>query len=157
MHMERRRLEAARELEAGVRQARLAERFGVSRTTASRWYRALASGGVDALRRRRAKGRPSHLSPLQWEQLRREWLSGARSRGYPDNEWTTSRLATLIQSEFGVIYQLDHVRRLRKRLLQMEPVAGRVSPPAGQPEDGKGVLSLPPDVWRSETATAGNP
>ena len=40
--MERRRLAAARELLAGESQASVARKFGVSRTTASRWQRALA-------------------------------------------------------------------------------------------------------------------
>ena len=65
--MESRRLMAAQDLQTGVSQSQVARKFGVSRTTASRWHRALNGKGVEALRKRRAPGRPSRLTA---EQLR---------------------------------------------------------------------------------------
>src|ERR1035438_8565838 len=65
--MESRRLLAAQDLQGGLTQSQVARKFGVSRTTASRWRRALSVRGVEALRKRRASGRPSRLSA---EQLR---------------------------------------------------------------------------------------
>jgi len=60
--MESRRLMAAQDLETGLSQSQVARKFGVSRTTASRWHRAMSGKGVEALRKRRAPGRPSRLN-----------------------------------------------------------------------------------------------
>ena len=54
--MESRRLLAAQDLQNGLSQSKVARKFGVSRTTASRWHRALNGTGVEALRKRRATG-----------------------------------------------------------------------------------------------------
>ena len=51
--MEQRRLLAATDLQGGISQSAVARKFGVSRTTASRWCRALNGNGLDALRKRR--------------------------------------------------------------------------------------------------------
>ena len=55
--MERRRLEAAGDLQKGITQARVARKFGVSRTTASRWYRTLEGQGLERLRKRLSSSR----------------------------------------------------------------------------------------------------
>ena len=56
---------AAQDLQNGLSQSQIARKFGVSRTTASRWHRALHRRGVDSLRKRRATGRPSRLNREQ--------------------------------------------------------------------------------------------
>src|SRR3954462_16021237 len=63
--MESRRLMAAQDLQGGLSQSQVARKFGVSRTTASRWYRTLSGKGVEYLRKRRAPGRPSRLTVEQ--------------------------------------------------------------------------------------------
>ena len=63
--MESRRLLAAQDLQNGLSQSQIARKFGVSRTTASRWHRALHRRGVESLRKRRATGRPSRLNREQ--------------------------------------------------------------------------------------------
>lgn len=114
--MEERRMEAARALLNGLNQSSVARRFGVSRTTASRWYRALASSGVDALKRRRATGRPSRLTSDQLARIPSLVAQGARTYGFPTDCWTTGRLAQVIEQCFGVRYDPDHVGRLMHRL-----------------------------------------
>ena len=46
--MESRRLLAAQDLQGGLSQSQVARKFGVSRTTASRWNRALSGKGVES-------------------------------------------------------------------------------------------------------------
>src|SRR6266699_956774 len=67
--MESRRLLAAEDLQTGLTQSQVARKFGVSRTTASRWNRSLSGAGVEALRKRRAPGRPSRLTAEQLKHL----------------------------------------------------------------------------------------
>jgi transposase len=114
--METRRMSAANELAAGVRQSLVALKFGVSRTTASRWARALSNNGVDGLRKRRATGRPSRLRPEQLAQLAAIYNEGALASGFGTDRWTTSKLALVIEQKFGVHYDQDHVGRLLHKL-----------------------------------------
>jgi transposase len=114
--MEKRRLEAVEDLQKGLTQSRVARKFGVSRTTASRWNRALQLKGVDALRKRRATGRPSRLSREQLLLIPDIFAQGAIVHGFPDSRWTTARLATVIEARFGVHYDHDHVGRLMQKL-----------------------------------------
>ncbi|HTQ58233.1 MAG TPA: helix-turn-helix domain-containing protein [Bryobacteraceae bacterium] len=114
--MERRRLDAAKDLLDGVTQARVARKFGVSRTTASRWYRTLEGQGLERLRKRKAPGRPSRLSATQMEEIREMFMAGPRSSGIEADRWTTARLAHAIEMRFGIRYDPDHVGRLMHRL-----------------------------------------
>ena len=119
--MEYRRLQAARELANGSSQSRVARKFGVSRTTTSRWSRALDNQGVDGLRKRRATGRPSRLTEHQKSEIVLIHAEGARAFDFPDDRWTTARLAHAIEKRFGVRYDQDHVGRLMHGLGLRKP------------------------------------
>jgi putative transposase len=110
--METRRLAAAKELLSGVTQSQVARRYGVSRTTASRWHRSIVHKGFEGLRRRRATGRPCRLTADQVEEIRRMYTSGARAFGFSSERWTTAKLAEAIERRFGIRYDQDHVGRL---------------------------------------------
>jgi transposase len=114
--MESRRLMAAEELQSGISQSQVARKFGVSRTTASRWHRALNGKGVEALRKRRAPGRPSRLSTDQLHIVADLYQAGPRAAGYDSDRWTTMRFADAIHARFGVRYDPDHVGRIMHRL-----------------------------------------
>src|SRR5579864_1159294 len=110
--MERRRLEAAQDLLNGITQSQVARKFGVSRTTASRWQRALKGSGVESLRKRRAPGRPSRLTRDQLNGLGDLMAQGAIAYGFPDDRWTTARLSVAIAMRYGP----DHVGRLMHKM-----------------------------------------
>jgi len=131
--MEQRRLEAAKDLLSGQSQSRVARKFGVSRTTASRWHRTLSQRGAEGLRKRRATGRPSRLGAEQLRRIPEIWAEGAVVHGFPDNRWTTARLAAVIEARFGVRYDHDHVGRLMHKLGLRTSDARRRN---GQPQAG---------------------
>jgi putative transposase len=110
--METRRLAAAQELLTGVTQSQIARRYGVSRTTASRWNRSIVQTGFEGMRRRRATGRPSRLTADQIEAIRKIYFGGAGAHGFSSDRWTTGRLAAAIERQFGIRYDQDHVGRL---------------------------------------------
>lgn len=110
--METRRLAAAKELLSGSTQSQIARRYGVSRTTASRWNRSIVQKGMEGLHRRRATGRPSRLTADQVEAIRRMYLEGAMAHGFASDRWTTGKLAQAIEKQFGIHYDQDHVGRL---------------------------------------------
>jgi transposase len=114
--MESRRLMAAQELQTGLSQSQVARKFGVSRTTASRWNRALTGKGVEALRKRRAPGRPSRLAADQLAGVTELYQAGPRSAGFDTDRWTTVRFADAILAKFGIRYDPDHVGRIMHRL-----------------------------------------
>jgi putative transposase len=114
--MESRRLLAAQDLQTGISQSQVARKFGVSRTTASRWRRALNGRGVEALRKRRASGRPNRLTPEQLRGVADLYRAGPREAGFEADRWTTVRFAEAILVRFGVGYDPDHVGRIMHRL-----------------------------------------
>jgi transposase len=128
--MESRRLLAAQDLQRGLSQSQVARRFGVSRTTASRWNRALAGRGVEALRKRRAPGRPSRLTQEQFQGLAEVYRAGARAAGFDADRWTSKRFAEAILARFHVRYDPDHVGRLMHRLGLRERMRRRLQPAA---------------------------
>jgi transposase len=114
--MESRRLLAAQDLQNGLTQSQVSRKFGVSRTTASRWGRTLHGSGVEALRKRRAPGRPCRLDLYQLSRLAEVYQAGPRLAGFDRDRWTTARFATAIEARFGVHYDPDHVGRIINRL-----------------------------------------
>ena len=114
--MESRRLLAAQDLQTGITQSEVARKFGVSRTTASRWNRALSRRGVESLRKRRAPGRPSRLTAEQLSALAEIYRAGPRAAHFDTDRWTTVRFAEAIFARFGVRYDSDHVGRILHRL-----------------------------------------
>jgi len=114
--MESRRLLAAQDLQRGLSQSQVARKFGVSRTTASRWYRSLSGKGMESLRKRRAPGRPSRLTAKQLADVADVYRAGALAAGFESDRWTTSRFADAIFACFAVRYDPDHVGRIMHRL-----------------------------------------
>ena len=114
--MESRRLLAAQDLQTGLSQSQVARKFGVSRTTASRWNRTLSGNGVESLRKRRAPGRPSRLTADQLASLTETYRAGPRVAGFDTDRWTTARFADTIFGLFGVRYDPDHAGRIMHRL-----------------------------------------
>ena len=114
--MESRRLLAAQDLQRGLSQSQVARKFGVSRTTASRWCRALHGKGMEGLRKRRAPGRPCRLKPENLNDVAALYHSGPRSAGFDSDTWTTARFAEAIFARFAIRYDPDHVGRLMHRL-----------------------------------------
>ncbi len=145
--MEHRRLQAAQELLNGVPQSRVARKFGVSRTTASRWGRALSVRGIESLRKRRAPGRPSRLKPEQWADVVRLYAAGPRAAGFDADRWTTARLAAVIEARFGIRYDPDHVGRIMHRLgLRQKAGSSRTS----------GATSSRTDFYSSPSVASGS-
>jgi transposase len=99
---EARRLRAAELLAQGRSQAEVAEMMGVSRESVRRWQVRLRQGGVAALRRRPAAGRPPKLSAAQVGQVEQALLAGAQANGFTTDLWTLDRVAQVIWRVTGV-------------------------------------------------------
>src|SRR5215813_15070020 len=91
------------------------ESYGFCRTTIYKWLRA-AEGkrrGLDALRSRKATGRPPKLTKSQLRQVFR-WVNGKdpRQYGFDFGLWTRLIVGELISDRFGITLSLASVGKL---------------------------------------------
>jgi transposase len=71
---------------------------------------------VEALRKRRAPGRPCRLNAQQLQGAAAIYLAGAREAGFDSGRWTTMRFAEAVYQRYGVRYDPDHAGRILHRL-----------------------------------------
>jgi transposase len=102
LQLERRRMAAAADFNAGMRQAKIVRKYGVSRATASRWARDLKLQGIEGLKKRKPTGRRPRMNRDPVLQLARE------------KKWTGREFRDAIAERFGVTYDVDHCLRLLK-------------------------------------------
>ncbi len=114
--LERRRLQAAELLRAGVRQAEVARRVGVHRQSVSRWAQQLKRGGRRALKKAGRAGRKPRLRPEDLRRLERGLKRGPEALGYETGLWTAWRVAHLIEEECGVRYHASQAWRILRQL-----------------------------------------
>lgn len=108
--LERRRRRAVELLAQGESPALVARILGVSPTSLHRWRRqARRKDGLAAKPVRGARRRLTNLQLGILEQLLRQ---GPTRHGYPNEIWTSGRVAQIIQRHFGIKYHKDYVRRL---------------------------------------------
>ena len=89
--------------------------LGVTPTSLHRWRRMARTQGD--LASKPVRGAKRRLTDPQLHDLERLLRQGATAHGYPNERWTTTRVAQVIQRHFGINYHPDHVRKLlRERL-----------------------------------------
>ena len=102
--LKERRLRAGRMFERDATQAEVARELGVSRETASQWFKAWSEGGKRALVGAGRAGRLPRLTDQQLGKVERALAKGPRANGFPTELWTLARVATVIESVTGVEY-----------------------------------------------------
>jgi transposase len=111
--LEERRLAGGRLLRAGkLSQADIARHLNVSRASVSAWAKVFSQAGLRGLRRRKAVGSSSKLTPVQKQRLKRLLDRGALAYGFETDRWTLRRVADLIRREFNVTYHPNYLTRL---------------------------------------------
>ena len=110
--LEDRRKRALRLLDSGHSLNEVARRIGCYASSVMRWRNRRRRGGTKALKVRFSPGRPWKLNAQQRQRLIALLLEGPLAHGYRTNLWTTTRIAELIQRQFGIRYHRAHVGRL---------------------------------------------
>ena len=110
--LEDRRKRALALLDSGCSLNEVGRRIGCNASSVMRWRDTRRRGGAKALRVRYSPGRPLKLDQVHRKRLVDLLLQGPIAHGYRTNLWTTTRIAELIQREFGVQYHRDHIGRL---------------------------------------------
>jgi transposase len=111
-----RRLRAWELKEQGWSQHDIAVALGASKGAVSRWIHVAEDAGADALRSHTSPGHPPKLTLAQKRQIPEFLWHGAEAYGFRGDVWTCSRVARVIEWEFGISYHKDHVSRLFKEL-----------------------------------------
>ncbi|MFF2364540.1 IS630 family transposase [Streptomyces sp. NPDC058122] len=110
------RLEAADLIEAGASDREVARRFRVTRMSANRWRRALASGGRHALASKGPGGARCKLDTGQLRLLEAVLDAGPAAVGWSDQCWTLARIAEIVHRRLGVEYTLAGLDLLLHRI-----------------------------------------
>ncbi len=111
-----RRLKAAQMFEQGHSQAEVVRRWGVSRPTAHRWYRAWRRQGRDGLRGAGRAGRRPRLSAEGRLRLVAALLEGPTAWGFRTDLWTLKRVGQVIAKTCHVSYSVPQVWRVLGQL-----------------------------------------
>src|SRR5487761_556722 len=111
-----RRFQAVRLKRQGWFQRRIAQVLDVSEVSVSHWCTRADRLGSQALLGKPSPGNPPALSPTQLQRIPEFLWHGPEAYGFRGQLWTCSRVAKVIEEEFGVAYNKGHVSRLLKRL-----------------------------------------
>ena len=122
--METRRA-AAELFTSGLSRAETARRLGLSRATATRWYRLWQQGGALALSTPRSRGPRPKLDAADLAAVQRALDASPRDSGFALERWSLAAIVVLIQRSTGVLYHPRHVVRVLRR-------SGWVVPPVGE-------------------------
>ncbi len=114
--LEARRRRAAGLLAKGRGIREVARTIGAAPSSVKRWKDALEQGGKNALKSKPHTGRPPRLSPQQHQHLLHILKQGPRAANLRVDQWTCSRIGTVIRRCFGVKYHPDHVSRILRNL-----------------------------------------
>jgi transposase len=109
---QRKRVKAARLLQAGKPATQVALEVGVARQTVYTWKRVLDESGVDGLRAMVDVGRPGQLSAADFKWLAAALRQGAQAQGFGTDLWTLKRVGAVIKRQFGIKFSDVHVWRL---------------------------------------------
>jgi transposase len=114
--LEQRRKKAIQLLQNGLRPVDVAFKLDVDRRSIRRWNAVYHRHGGEGLKARPNKGRPSRMNHQEILQLETYLLDGAQAAGFSTDLWTCPRIRLLIKNKFGILYHVDHLCRLLRRM-----------------------------------------
>jgi len=117
--LELRRRQAIQAIEAGDDVKDVARIIGVNPRSVYRWLQLAEQ--PDGLAAKPHPGTATRLSVPQQQELERLLRQGAQAHGWPNQLWTTQRIAELIHRHFGVTLHHDHVGRFLRQRLHWSP------------------------------------
>ena len=86
------------------------------RKTVTRWLNAYCDHGLDGLRPKKAKGKPSKLSPALADEVRQWVIDGPAQQGLDRANWTHEELADHLRKTKGLQTSRSAVQRFCSRI-----------------------------------------
>lgn len=108
--LEQRRRQAVLAVQQGDSVKDVARIIGVAKGSVHRWLQ--MAERVEGLAAKPHPGPARRLSHAQEQRLAELLLQGAQTHGWPNDLWTTQRIAEVIRRHFGIPFHHDHVGRL---------------------------------------------
>ncbi|WP_323137089.1 winged helix-turn-helix domain-containing protein [Streptomyces sp. NBC_01764] len=143
------RMEAAGWFDRGEKSSVIAREFGVHVRSVEKWRRDWRDGGAKALHAQGNRA-ASRLSDAEFAALEAALLDGPMPQGWPDQRWTLSRIAAVVERMFHVSYTIQGVRKLLLRHGYSHRLGGRQ---AVEPCHGP-VTGWVKDTWPSAHTAA---
>ncbi len=113
--LERRRFKGIDLIRQGYQQTEVARILSVTGSAVCQWVGTYRKKGRRGLKGRKPPGRPPKLNASQKQKLLKLLAKGAMTFGYPNDLWTTQRIADLIKERFKVSYDRDHIGPLLRQ------------------------------------------
>jgi transposase len=111
------RLVVALSYKDGVAVSRMADRYGIPRSTLYYWLDRFEEHPIpEAIEDETRPGRPPKLDADHRATLERHLAASPAEHGYDASAWSSTLVRRHIEREFGVTYSDGHVRRLRREL-----------------------------------------
>lgn len=131
----------------GASQAQVVRAVGVSRGTASAWYRLWQLHGQDALGPPARPGRKPRIDAAQEAGIQSQLHHSPRESGIAADQWSLAAVAALIGNATGIHYHRRHIGRLLRRWGWIIPPFGRHRVHAqrvrrAEDPDGNGLLFI---------------
>ena len=117
--LEQRRRQAVFAVQKGDHIKDVARIMGVNPRSIYRWLNLAQQS--DGLAAKPHPAPATRLSDTQQQQLEQLLRQGAHAHGWPNQLWTTQRIAVLIQRHFGVTLHHDHIGRFLRQRLKWSP------------------------------------
>jgi transposase len=117
--LELRRRQAVQAVRAGDSVKDVARIISVNPRSIYRWLQ--IAEHPDGLAAKAHPGPATRLSLSQQQELEQMLRQGAQAHGWPNQLWTTQRIAELIRRHFGVSLHHDHVGRFLRQRLKWSP------------------------------------
>lgn len=117
--LEQRRRQAVLAVQKGDHVKDVARIMGVNPRSIYRWLNLAQQ--ADGLAAKPHPAPATRLSNTQQQQLEQLLRQGAHAHGWPNQLWTTQRIAVLIQRHFGVTFHHDHIGRFLRQRLKWSP------------------------------------
>lgn len=101
----------------GKKQTEIADLVGCSQAWVSQVLKRHRCEGKAGLKiKGKAPGKPASLNAAQLKKLKILLLKGALTYGFPTDNWTQERIATLVEQRFAVRYHPSHVSKVMRRI-----------------------------------------
>jgi len=139
--LELRRRQAVLAVQKGDKVKDVARIMGVNRRSLHRWLQAVEQ--PNGLVAKPHPGPATRLNSTQQQELEQLLRQGAQAHGWPNQLWTTQRIAALILRHFGVSLHHDHVGRFLRQRLKWSPQKPRRR---ARERDEEAIA-----LWKSET------
>jgi transposase len=94
----------------------IAADLGIHRRTVTRWINAYCAGGLNGLRPKKAKGKPSPLLPSLAEEVKRWVIGGPAEQGLDRANWTHEELADHLKKTEGIRTSRGAVQRFCSKI-----------------------------------------